>query len=88
MPHLTPDTKWESDKNTRKYHTQESQEVIPFPEEDHKAVRNRQDNNTKIAKRIHKRSTALERSVRKLLEGLNMFDGTKLALISDVHQST
>ena len=27
-----------------------------------------------ITKRIHKRSTALERSVRKLLEGLTMFD--------------
>ena len=26
-------------------------------------------------KRNHKRSTALERSVKKLLEGLNMFDG-------------
>ena len=28
----------------------------------------------------------MERSVRKLLEGLNMFDGTHLTLISDVGQ--
>ena len=41
---------------------------------------------TQIAKRIHKRITALEWSVRKLLEGLNMFDGTNLTLILDVDQ--
>ena len=29
--HLTRDTIWESDKNTRKHHTQESQEVGPCP---------------------------------------------------------
>ena len=29
--HLTQDTTWESDKNTRKHHVQESQEVNPFP---------------------------------------------------------
>ena len=29
--HLTRDTKWESDKNTRKHHSQESQEVSSFP---------------------------------------------------------
>ena len=34
----------------------------------------------------HKRSTTLERSVRKLLEGLNMSDGINLILISDVDQ--
>ena len=34
---------------------------------------------------IHKRITALERSVRKLLEGSN---GTNLTLISDVDQDT
>ena len=33
---------------------------------------------TQITKRIHKRSTALERSVRKLLEDLNKFDGTQI----------
>ena len=30
----------ESDKNTRKHHTQESQEISPLPAGDHKAVRN------------------------------------------------
>ena len=43
---------------------------------------------TQIAKRIHKRSTALERSVRKLLEGLNMFGGINLIFISDMDQDT
>ena len=37
----------ESDKNTRKYHKQESQEVSPFPAGDHDAGRNRQDSMTK-----------------------------------------
>ena len=36
---------------------------------------------------IHKRSTALERSVKiLLLEGLNQFCGINLILISDVDQ--
>ena len=39
---------------------------------------------THLTKTIHKRSTAFEGSVRKLLEGFNMFDGTNLTLISDV----
>ena len=30
---------WESDKSTRKLHTQESQEVSPFPAGHHKAER-------------------------------------------------
>ena len=48
VPHLTRDIIWESDKkNTRKYHTQGSQEVSPFPADDHKAARNRQDSLTK-----------------------------------------
>ena len=53
----------ESDKNTRKHNTQESKEVSPFQAGDHKAARNRQGSIiTKITTRIHKRSTALERS--------------------------
>ena len=76
VPHLTQDTTWESDKNTRKHHIQESQEVSPFPAGDHKAAMNRQESMTnkklKITKRIHKRSIALERSVKIfLLEGVN-----------------
>ena len=45
--HMTQDTIWESDKNTRKHHRQESQEVSPFPAGDHKAARNRQDSKTR-----------------------------------------
>ena len=44
VPHLTWDTIWESNKNTRKHHTQESQEVSPSPVGDHKAAGKRQDN--------------------------------------------
>ena len=43
VPYLTKDAIWESGKNTRKRHIQESQEVSPFPAGDHKAARNRQD---------------------------------------------
>ena len=39
-------TIWESDKNTRKHHTQERQKVSPFPAGDDKVARNRQDNIT------------------------------------------
>ena len=46
VPHLTQDTTWESDKNTRKHHTQESQEASPFPAGDHKAPINRQERMT------------------------------------------
>ena len=41
---------------------------------------------TQITQRTHKRSIALERSVRILLEGLNMFDGSNFTIISDVVQ--
>ena len=59
-------------KNTNKHHTQESQEVSPFPASDHKAARNTQDSKTKINKNtnnksIHKRHTFLEQSVKKYL---------------------
>ena len=43
VSHLTLDTIWECDKNTKKYHTQENQDVSPFPAGDHKAARNRED---------------------------------------------
>ena len=84
----TPDAghhmrKWQ---NSRIRHIQESQEASPLPAGDQKAAWKRHDSmtdkdETQITKRIHKRSTALERSVRKLLEGLNMFDGTNLSLL-------
>ena len=43
VPHLIRDTIWERDTNTRKHHTQESQEVSSFLAGDHKAAKNRQD---------------------------------------------
>ena len=51
-PHLTRDTILESDKYTRKHHTQNSQEVSPFPAGDHNAAGNRQD--SKITNVKHK----------------------------------
>ena len=58
--HLTQDTTWESDKNTRKHNIQESQETSPFSAGDHKAAMNRQDSMTdtkhKKTKRIHKKT--------------------------------
>ena len=60
----------ESDKITTKRHIQGSQDVSTFPAGAHKAAIHRQDKMTKQTKKIHKRSTALERSVRKLLDGL------------------
>ena len=49
--------------------TNESQEVSPFPAGDHKASINRRTgkhnkHKTEITRMIHKRSTALERSVK------------------------
>ena len=38
LPRLTQDTVWKTDKNTRKHHIQESQEVSPFPAGDHRAA--------------------------------------------------
>ena len=68
--------KWQKHK---KYNTQVSQEVSPFPAGDHKAARNRHDSVTRTnMKRIHKRCTTAEWSAKKSLEGLNMFNGTNL----------
>ena len=52
------------------------------------AIRNRRDSMARNTnnKNDPQRSTALERSVRKSLEGLNVFDGNNLVLISDVDQ--
>ena len=44
------------------------------------------DKHETITKMIHIRSTALELSVRILLKGLNMIDGTNLILIFYVDQ--
>ena len=45
---------WESNKYTIKHHTQESQEVIPFPAGDHKGTMNRQEKNDKHETQITK----------------------------------
>ena len=64
--------------------------MSPFPAGDHKAATNKQDSNeTQITKKkIHKRITALERSVRKLMEGSNMFnlyeEGTPLMVLATI----
>ena len=47
IPHWVQDTIWESDKNARKHHIQENQEVSPFPAGDHNTARNRQDRQKK-----------------------------------------
>ena len=68
-----------------------SQEVSPFPTGDHKAARNRHGSMTKTNtnnKKDPQKKQRLERSVRKSLEGLKMFDVTKLTLFSDVYQDT
>ena len=46
VPHLTQDTTWESDKNTRKHHILEIQKINPFTAGDNKAAMNRQDSMT------------------------------------------
>ena len=82
MPHLTQDTILQTvwsfwtpyGKVANTHHTQESQEVSSYPAGDQKDARNRQDSvtgkqETRVTKRIHKRSTALERSVRKKFLG-------------------
>ena len=43
VPHLTLDTIWESDKNTRKHYIPEIQEVSAFLAGNHKATWNRHD---------------------------------------------
>ena len=43
VPHMTLDTVWEGDINTRKHHIQRSQEVSPCPIGDHKTARKRHD---------------------------------------------
>ena len=82
-----------NDKNTRKHHTHEGLEVIPFSAGDHKAAINRQDSNDKDVqarnannKKDQPKKHRLGTVSKKILKGLNMFDGTNLTLISDVDQ--
>ena len=75
VPHLTKGTVWENDKNTRKHHIQESQAVSPFTTGDHKAegckTLTRQYGKDKHKIKKIQKITALDWSVRKLLEVLN-----------------
>ena len=51
VPHLTQNTTWEGNKNTINI-TNKSQEVSPFPVDDHKAAVNRPESmrNTRLKK--------------------------------------
>ena len=93
VPHLTQDTNGKV-TNSQLDTTNQSQEGSPFPAGDHKAHINRRpqrhskhitEQNTQS---IHKRSTALERSVKKLLEGLNGSHGANHTLNLNVDQDT
>ena len=68
VPHLTQDTNGKV-TNSQLDNTNESQEVSPFPAGDHKAHINRRvqrhsKHKTEKTLKIHKRITALERSVK------------------------
>ena len=74
VPHLIQDTNGKV-TNSQLDTTNESQEVSPFPAGDHKAHINRRakrhsEHKTENPKKIHKRSTALERSVEYVTGGL------------------
>ena len=74
VPHLTKNTNGKV-TNTQLDTTNESQEVSPFPAGDHKAHINRciqRNSKHKTKKKIHKRSTALERSVKYFIGGLKL----------------
>ena len=86
------DTTWESDKNAIKHNIQESQEARPFPAGDHKAAMNIQISMTNTKHKHQKWSTKKHGlgtvSNFFLLESLNKFHCTSLALRSDVDQDT
>ena len=72
VPHLTQDTNGKV-TNSQQDPTNESQEVSPFTAGDHMAHINRRaqrHSKHKTEKKIHKRSTALEQSVKYFTGGL------------------
>ena len=76
VPQLTQNTNGKV-TNSQLDTTNESQEVSPFPVGDHKAHINRRAKRhskykTEKHKKIHKRSTALERSVKYFTGGLKL----------------
>ena len=78
-----------SDKNTRKHHIQESQEVSPSQHvttrlqgTDKDIMTDMKHINIKDSRKKHRLGTVS----KILLGGLNMFDSSNLTLISDVDQ--
>ena len=67
VPHLTQVMTWDSNKNTTNI-TNKSQGVSSFPADNHKSAMNRHESirNARLKKtqKIHKGSSALERSVK------------------------
>ena len=77
VPHLTQGTNGKV-TNSQLDTTNENQEVSPFPAGDHKAHINRRSqrhskHKTEKTLNIHKRSTALERSIKYFTGGLKPF---------------
>ena len=95
VPHLTQETNGKV-TNSRLDTTNESQEVSPFPAGDHKAhtcinrrAKRHSIHKTENTLKIHKRSTALERSVKYFIGGLKPVSRrASLTLNSDVDQDT
>ena len=87
VPHLTQDTNWKV-INSQLDTTNESKRSA----DDHKAHINRhaqRHSKRKTEKKIHKRNTALERSVKYFTGGLKpVLQRTNLTLNSDVDQDT
>ena len=78
----TPDSehhmgKWQIFKRKKASYTKEPR-GSRWPQGCKEQTRQHDRHETQITKRIHKRSTALERPVFFLLEGFNMFDGANL----------
>ena len=76
VPHLTQATTWERDKNTNKHNEQEPRgQPFPsrWPQGSNEQMRKHDKHAILITQMIHKRSTALDRSVKYYLEGLNRF---------------
>ena len=70
LPNLTQVTTWESDKNTRKHHIQDSEEDSPFPAGGHKAAMNKHDSmtcNKKDPQNKHRLGTVIKNILLKSL---------------------
>ena len=83
VPHLTQDTNGKV-TNSKLDTTNESQEVSPFPEGDHKMHKHK----TKNIKDPQKKYRLGKVSKIILLEGLNRLHGANLTLNSDADQDT